>query len=317
MQRSQRPRRRWWARPLAEGLETRLALTGGGGDIFAVIPAQITTPGGSATIPITIDPGHFTAPHGSLVLAIDVSGRGTPGPTPEIRSVADARGHKLPIVHGTYGAALSKKLGGKTETSAVLVTLPVASLRHGKPASFTVTVGAAGKTSGTVTAGFFLPGDAQGTGVVTQKGIEAIQAAQGAQFGDAKYSINADANRDGRIDRSDLRIARQNLGVMVTITPTLTGQPDAASAVDPRTLKTSVQDLGFTGKASPGATIVASPINGHAAKVTTTAAADGAYHLVIHLSPGLNSFSVSETDAFGQTNGGVLPGITYVPKGTA
>jgi len=316
MQPSHRPRRRWGARPLAEGLETRLALTGGGGDIFAVIPAQISTPGGSATIPITIDPAHFTAPHGSLVLAIDVSGRGSTGPTPEVRSVADARGHKLPILHGTYGAALSKKLGGKTETSAVLVTLPVASLRRGKPATFTVTVGAAGQTSGTLTAGFFLPGDVTGHGVVTQKDVQAIKAAQGSQFGDKNYFIDADANRDGRIDRSDLRIARQNLGVKVTITPTLTGQPDAASAVDPRTLRTSVQDLGFSGTASPGATIAVTPINGQAAKVATAADAAGAYHLVIHLSPGLNSFAFSEGDAFGQTNGGVLPGITYVPKGT-
>ena len=316
MPRSQRTRRRCGARPAAEGLESRIALTGGSGDIFAVIPAQISTAGGSASIPFTLDPAHFTAPHGSVVLAVDVSAAAAAGPTPQVLSITDARGHKLPITHGTYGAALSKQLGGKTETSAVLVTLPVAALRRGKSAKFTVTVGSTGQGTGTIDAGFFLPGDANGDGVVTKADIQAITAAQGAQFGDTKYAIDADANRDGKIDKTDLRIARQDLGVKVTINPTLTGQPDAANAVDPKTLQTSVQDFGFSGTASPGATITVTPINGKAAKVTTTAGADGAYHVSIHLTPGLNSLSFTEADTFGQTNGGILPGIYYVPKAT-
>ena len=314
MQRSPRDRRPRGARPLAEGLESRLALTGGAGDIFAVIPAQVATAGGSAAVPITLDPAHFTTPHNRITLAIDVSGIGTTPPTPAVLSVVDAKGHKVPITHATYGAALSKKLGGKTQASAVLVTLPTAALKHGKSVSYTVNVGATGGTKGGIDVGFFLAGDSNGDGVVDQTDLKAIKSEAGTQYGDAKYAVSSDVNRDGLINPTDLRVAKSNLGAKVTINPTLTGHPNPTTAVDSTTLTTGVQALGFTGTTTPGAKVTIIPINGQSSTITTTAGADGTFNATLNLSPGLNSFQISETDAFGQANSGVLPGITYVPK---
>ena len=314
MPHDQRSRRRPTYRPSAEALEARRVLTGGAGAVFADLPATISTPGATVALPFTIDPAHFKVPHGTMTLGIDVSGNGTTPASPLITSVLDAKGHPLPIHHTTYPASVSKLLGGKTQSSAVTVTLNLSALRHGKSQSFSVVVASAGGSTGSLHVGFYLPGDAAGNGVVTQSDIKTIQAAQNIVAGGSTYNVDVDANRDGQITKADLAMARGNLGVSTTIDPTLTGAPSPASAVDAKTLNTSIQDLGFSGVATPGATVTATAISGGAPTVKATAGSDGTYNMVLHLSAGANSFTISSTDAFGQTNTGVIPQINYVPK---
>ncbi len=307
---SSRPR----FRPVTDRLESRTVMTGGAGSVFADIPATISAAGASVAVPFTVDPAHFKATHGSMTLGIDVSGQGTNAATPRIVSVLDANGHPLALRHSTYPAAVSKLLDGKTVSSAVTVNLNLSGLRHGKAGHFTVEVASQGQTTGGVGVSFFLPGDADGDGAVTSQDIQTIQADQKLVAGNTRYVLAADANRDGQIDRTDLTIARRNLGVSTTVSPTLSGAPDPADAVDSKTLMTSVQALGFAGTATPGATLTATAITGQAPPATTTAGADGKYRLVLNLTPGANAFTITESDAFGQINTGVLPQILYTPK---
>ena len=316
MESSRRSSRCRRVQPCAEALESRQVLTGGAGAIFAVIPAAIGTPGGTVAVPFTIDPTHFSSAHGGMLIGIDVSGQGSPAPSPRIVAVQDSHGHTLPAIHGIYNRAIRPKVGSKVHTSAALFQLDQPARLHPHPAAYTVLVAADSKTSGALRVGFYLPGDTTGRGVVDSKDLQAIQSALGAQVGDPKYSLTpgADVNRDGRIDQTDVTLARRNLGVTTTVSPTLTGHPEPASAVDPKHRTTTIQDLGFAGTATPGATITVDEINKQSPEVKATVDATGNYHLTLHLAKGTNSFTVHETDAFGQNNTGVLPVIKYSPS---
>src|SRR5262249_9102630 len=70
---SDRKTRRLKAKPCAEALETRNLLTGGAGNTFAIMPVTIVAANGTATVPITIDPTHFTLPNHKFALGVDVA----------------------------------------------------------------------------------------------------------------------------------------------------------------------------------------------------------------------------------------------------
>ncbi|HEV3122859.1 MAG TPA: hypothetical protein VGY53_13185, partial [Isosphaeraceae bacterium] len=58
--------------PRLEPLETRCLLAASGGNTFAIVSGVINTPGGTVSIPFTLDPVRFVRPHGAMALGIDV-----------------------------------------------------------------------------------------------------------------------------------------------------------------------------------------------------------------------------------------------------
>lgn len=302
--------------PRLEDLESRRLLTGGAGDMFAEIPVQIAQGGGTAAVKFNLDPSQFTRPHGTMTLGIDTSPQPGSPIVPKIISVNDARGKPLRLTRGVYDRQLRQgSLKGKTTTSAVLVTIPGAG--HRAPTSVqteTVHVEAEGTSGGSLLLGFYLPGDANGDGVVNHADMVVIHSALGSKVGDKRYNFDADVNRDGRITPQDALLARRNEGVATTILPTISVVHDPSAIVDPRHRITNDPALTFTGTATPGASISFDPIGSQAPPRSTTTDASGHYAVVEPLTAGVNSFVVTSTDAFGQVISGPTMPIVYQPK---
>jgi hypothetical protein len=280
--------------PLLENLEQRGLLASGAANVIAVIPATVASPGGSVEVPFAISRTEFRAPKGRILIGIDISAQNG---SPTIVSVDNARGSVLHTAsHATYDPSVSKLLG-KTTTSAALATvsLPIAN----QASQYAVRVQETDPSSGPLRLGFFLPGDANGDGIVDRNDIKAIRTAMGSHYGDAKYSISADADRDGKIDQKDLRYAQRNLGVRTVVTPVFTLVPDT-TYIDPRHQLSSQSTLNFSGTATPGATITLEQQQSQVPRIGTTADSSGHFQIAARLAAGLNTFVGTMTDQFGQ-----------------
>jgi hypothetical protein len=309
-------RRRPQARPSSEVLETRSLLTGGAGNTFAMLPGTVTNSGGTAVIPFTLSPAQFTMPKGKMVLGIDVVPRQNSNIQPLISQVTNPHKDLVPqAIHAIYNPHLSHAAVARgAGTRAVLAPVSFLPGSPTKPATYSVTVSAQSKTNGNFLLGFYLPGDVNGDGVVDQTDINLIKAAMGTKTGNTKYNFDADANRDGRIGPTDLAYAKQNFGVKILVTPTVTANLDPATingATGTRT--TSIQNVRFTGTDTPGAAITFAEINKKAPTVKTTVKPDGTYALIEPLGAGMNTFNVTSVDDFGQSISGNISPVTYTP----
>ena len=199
-------------------------------------------------------------------------------------------------------------------SSAALVTIPGLPTKEGKAMVYKVNIAATNKTSGDILVGFYLPGDAGGTGTVNQASINATQAAVGTDANDTtgKYSFDADANRDGQIDKQDLKIAQQNMGISTTVSPVISANLDPTGIADPKNRISSVPTVTVTGTATPGATITYSAAN-MPTQTFTANSTTGAYSVPLQLSIGSNTYSVVATDSFKQKITGSIASITYTP----
>lgn len=301
-----RPRRRPRVTPSPEVLETRSLLTGGAGNTFALVPGTIAQAGGAASLQFTIDPGHFSKPAGSVVLGIDITGQSNSQVDPRIVSVAAARGITAQGAGGARGPrATGLRLSRGRGSTAVLATMESGSSRD----SYTVSVAARRNTSGGFLVGYFLPGDVNGNGVVEQQDISTTRSLIGARVDQTSYNFDADANRDGRINRADVSIARRNLDARTTISPVVTADLDPATAGTDRVSTTG--RVHFTGTATPGSILIYADVAQVVPTVTTTADAAGNYSLELMLAPGSNTFLVTSTDPFGQTISGQIAPVTF------
>jgi Dockerin type I domain/Bacterial Ig-like domain len=316
MHSSQRsPHRRSQARPCAEVLENRSLLTGGAGNIFALVPGAIADTGGKAVVQFNLSPTEFTAPKGKLTLGIDVIPRQSSNLEPMISQVNNPPNTSAPqgIRSNNHHRVSRAQLLHVPGTSAVLTPLALSPNQPGEPANYSVTISAQKRTNGNFLAGFYLPGDADGNGVVDQSDINIIKAAQNSKNGDKNYKFDADANRDGRISRIDLNYAKKNLGVKTTVTPIVTANLDAASDTGDLDRNTMIRDVHFMGTGSPDSTITFSEINQKITNVSTTTDADGNYDIIVSLGEGMNTLEVTSVDAFGQTISGQISPVTYTP----
>jgi hypothetical protein len=305
-------RRKREVRLIPEALESRELLTGSGGSTFAVLPGTVAQPGGVTAIKFTIDPAHFLAPKGKLTLGIDIAPDPTASLKPSIVGVKDAHGHALRVTHSVYDTHLSSTSASPGKpTTALLTTLKLNSGKVTGPQTYEVDVRGLSGSSGKFLLGFFLPGDANGDGVVNQADINALTPDLGALGGSTKYNFDADANRNGRIDATDLRITAQNMGVSTDITPTVSANLDPNGMLDVNQRVTRNPSAKFTGNLTPGATLAFSDPSGKIQTVTATADAKGDYSVTVPLAPGQNTFKVSTKDAFGQNITGTLSPVTY------
>ena len=305
MSSSHRPK----ARPIVESLETRSLLTGGAGSTFALIPATVASAGGTVAERFTIDKGQFTGAGGKVTIGIDVATATTSKLNPKIIAVLGPDNKPLRVSRAAYSPRVAASTG-QGATRGVLVTIPVGD----QSGTYTVVVAGQKKTSGDAMLGFYMPGDSDGSGAIDATDISAIQKALGARAGSANYSFEADANRDGIINRADLKLAKKNLGAKSTIEPTVSANIDPASVTTYQSRTTNVELIHMTGAASAGATITYEEINGKAATVTTTADASNNYGLFLKLGEGSNTFKVTSTDSFGQVITGTIDPIVYNPS---
>jgi hypothetical protein len=308
-------RRRQKATLCPEVLETRSLMTGGAGNTFALIPGTIDTPGGTATVPITIDTTHFTLPKGRLALGIDVVPEAGSTLQPLIQAVNNPHGTIVPQAFTSiYNPHLSHAAVGQgVGTRAVLAPLTLFPNQPNTPATYNITVTAQSKTSGNFLLGFYLPGDANGDGVVNQEDLALVRQSLNSRSGDVNYNFDADANRDGRIGKIDLAYTQQNQGVATTITPLVSANLDAADVSAAGSRITSKSTVHFSGKGTPGAAITFSEVTSKAPKVSTTADSQGNFNLMVPLGTGENTFQVTAADAFGQTIKGKISPVTYRP----
>ncbi len=318
-----RPRRRPM-QPAPDVLEPRVVLSSGEGSTFAIMPGTVAGPAAVSTTQFEISPTLFSSPkrNGQIVVGIDITpavstaaGAATTSTLrPEIISVKDASGHNVKVQHAHYSAKVMKtnKIS-QSQTSAILVTLNVP--KTGMPANnYTVQVKGMGATSGTYLLGFYLPGDAAGTGTVTQADVKTIQSEHGLTASNSKYTFDADTNRDGTINGTDVKIARENLGTSTKVSPVVSVNLDPAS--DPAANRTTqYSTVHFAGTTTPNASVKFVDQTGGASTSATTDST-GAYSILVPLVSGSNTFTVTTQDGFGQSISGAISPVVYSPPAT-
>ena len=325
--RSARVRRQRCLAP--EVLEGRLVLSSGQGSTFAITEGSVATANAASSIPFKIDPALFTAPKsGKITLGVDVVAVQPTAATaatsnipvvtvkPEVVSVTDASGRNIPIQHTRYDRKIARANHlGNQNTSAVLVTLKVPPSGQA-PTSYSLQVKGMGGTTGQYLAGFYLPGDANGDGVVDKTDITTIKTLLGDNATNKNYNFDADVNRNGMINHQDLRLAQENLGAATKVSPVASVNLDPAS--DPSLDRTtSFSTVHFAGKITPGATITFANNNNKGATTTATADATGAYSIMVPLVNGSNTFGVTTQDGFGQSIKGQISPVVFKPPTTA
>jgi hypothetical protein len=289
-------------------------MTGGAGNTFALIPGTITTPGGTAVINFTLNPAQFTLPKGKMVLGIDVIPEQGSSVQPLISQVNNQHGQIIPqAIHTIYNPHLSHVAVARgVGTRAVLAPVSLYPHQPTRSATFSVVITGEANTSGAFLVGFYLPGDVNGTGTVDQSSITTIRGLVGATTKSSNYSFDADANRDGRIGKIDVSYAMQNLGVTTTVTPLVTAQMDPASDTGIQGDRiTSAQTVHFYGNGTPGATITYTETGSKPTTLTTTVGTDTTYNLMVPIGNGVNNFTVTSVDPFGQTITGTISPVTY------
>jgi hypothetical protein len=296
-------------------LETRELLTGGD-NTFAIIPGAVAKANDTAQIQFTIDPAHFTLPRHALTIGIDVVAASGSSIKPLISEVVDPHGNLIPqTFHSIYDPHLSHlAVASGQGTSAVLSPLKLYPHQPSRPVTYTVDVQGV-NSHGSFLLGFYLPGDANGDGVVNKTDLSIVKSELGARAGQANYNFNADTNRDGRIGLIDLAFTEQNQGVSTDIMPIVAANLDTTHIVPGTSRVSSIPSAHFTGTATPGAMITFSETNKKVPDTTTTATAAGTYSITVPLAKGTNTFQVTSKDAFGQVITGTLSPVTF--NGTA
>lgn len=296
-----------------EKLEERQLLSAGQGSTFAIMPGAVATAGKVSTVQFKIDPSQFTGGRGGrILLGIDVAATSGSTVAPEVVAVKDARGRNAgPIIRSVYTPQIIKAQKLKNPmTSAVLVRLQVPKAGHG-PATYTVQIAGASRTTGNYLVGFYLPGDVAGTGKVMQTDLQTISSDLGATPTSSKYSFDADVNRDGRISATDLAFAAMNMGAKTTISPIISVNLDPTTDGPLKNRVTSSNPVRFTGVVTPNATVAFTEASGKSTGAVATADGSGDYSINVPLGDGSNTFKVTTTDAFGQVISGQIAPVTY------
>jgi hypothetical protein len=318
---SSRPNRKRRNASLAsEMLETRQMLTGGVGSTFAIIPGTISKANGQVSVSFSLNPAYFTDPGNKpFTLGLDVAPGTSSTVNPVIQSVTTPTGKTIGVSHAVYDSAVKRSGQEATDknSTAALVTIPGLPAKTAKSFTYKVNVSAIGQTSGQVLVGFYLPGDANGLGTINQADLNAIKYAlnSNAAQTNGKYAFDADANRDGQINKQDVTIATKDLGVGTTVSPVISANVAPTEMVDPTNRITNQNSVTITGSGTPNETVTYSETG--EVPVTTTADKSGNYSITIPLLTGTNTYTVTTTDAFGQVITGSINSITYTPGAIA
>ena len=323
------PKRRRTPSLSTEALETRQLMTGGVGNTFAIVPATIANSGGQVSVSFVLDPKLISVPKGkkAIVLGLDVAPDSGSSASPVVKSVTGPGGKVLKVENAVYDKSVKKTTndGNGNKSSAATVTIPTKDLQAGKAVTYKVNLKGANKKTGDVLLGFYLPGDADGSGVVDAADSNATSYAMGsvaasssssASADTSKYGFDIDANRNGKVDKTDLKFVSLNKGVKVLVSPVITANLDPASDSGKADRVTNIQNVTITGTATPGASVTYSEASDKTTPVTTTADAEGNYTIQVRLGDGSNTFKVATKDGFNQKIEGTIAPITYSTSAT-
>lgn len=326
------PRVRRRQSPTPELLEDRVVLSAGQGSTFAIMPASVSTANQVSSVPFTISSSTFTPAgrmHGQMLLGLDVTAiaqatsassnvPANPPVAPKIVSVTSADGRRIPISHTRYYAKIARAnhlKGSRAVTSSTVVTIPVPASGQAA-ANYTVQVKGLYGSTGKYLLGFYLPGDTAGSGTVTKNDVTTVKSLLGDAATNSNYNFDADINRDGIINRQDVKLAQKNVGASTTVSPVVSVNLDPAS--NPNSDRTTpFSTVHFAGKTTPGATVIFANQANNNATTTTTADSAGAYSIMVPLVSGSNTFKVTTQDAFGQSISGAISPVVYSPTSAA
>jgi hypothetical protein len=306
------PRRR---KPIlqAEMLETRALMTSGAGNTFAIMQSSIAKANQKVTVPFVYTSSLITpTTKNQITLGVDVAANNS-NVVPKIVGIMDSVTHQMvPMTRATYTKAVQRATpSASSQTTAVLITLHLPQSQINKNHTYDVMVQGQKKSTGAFLVGFYLPGDANGDGGVQAADLTAIQGAMNVAASSSSYVFAYDANRDGVIDKKDLKLAQQNYGAVANITPVVSANLNPATDSGIQDRITNIQNVEFDGTATPGATITFTDTNNTAPITTATANSMGQYSLHLPLGPGDNTFQVKATDPFGQSITGNIAAVTY------
>ncbi|MDX2037498.1 MAG: Ig-like domain-containing protein [Isosphaeraceae bacterium] len=297
--------------PQPEALETRALLTAGAGNNFAILQAKIEKADVATTVPFTVAPSHFTRPNGKITIGVDVAQQTNSTVKPFVFRVTDEAGKVVPIQRANYHPNIERvQIINGTVTTAATLTLRVPRNQLEATRNYKVEIAGQDSTTGGFLVGFYLPGDANGTGVVDDAAIKAVRSAMGAKAGGNRYNFAADANRDGIINAFDLNAARRNRGAKTTVAPVISANLEPATDTGLQDRITTASSVKFSGSTTPGATITYLNLNAAVGPITTTADSSGNYTLDAALTPGSNTFQVTTNDVFGQQITGTIAPVT-------
>ncbi|WP_165248172.1 Ig-like domain-containing protein [Paludisphaera soli] len=295
-----------------DALEERRVLSAGMGSTFAIVPGVIAEAGQTSSSEVRLDTTHFTpGARGRIVVGIDVAADPGSSVKPEVTAVRSATGRNLGFQRSMYSQTIVKSQGLLSPRSSA-VTATLTTPKEGQaPVSYKVDVRGMTSANGAYLLGFYLPGDADGDGLVSRDDVQKIATLFGRSSTDDGYEFDADANRDGKIDMRDLRMAGQNVGAKTIISPVTSVNLDPASDSGISDRITNQRVVKFKGTASPNSQITFVEAAGKSPGGTTTVGADGNYTIDVQLGDGSNSFKVTAADAFGQVISGSIAAVTY------
>jgi hypothetical protein len=204
---------------------------------FARLIAPMAVPGERTEIPVLISPDDFALRRCGRVILGFVSHATSANPLDS--------SHIQIVSKQAVGARVLNARGGPPN-------LILASVPSGR---FSLQVGTASNTLGSSEVDVFLAGDTNGDFRVDRRDLRSIKLRLGASQGQPRYALGADVDRNGRIDRRDWRLGRQNFGTGTQLQPlTLSGALDATSDPNGDGLVTR-SDVVVAGQTIPGALV--------------------------------------------------------------
>jgi RHS repeat-associated protein len=272
--------------PLLEMLENRLAPAS-----FGELTGNIAVSGERDRIPIEIRAADFVLPavmpgtrqapitlgfmvaRDPAVSSLDPS-TVTIAPQAGTATVPKVLLRKLDLTKGTSGDTTSLTL-----ISAV-------------PGQFNLTISGEGTTSGGYVLDVFLAGDVNGDFLVNQTDLDQISALNRTRRGTPGYLAAADVNQTGKIDKSDVKLAKKNLGASTSIRPAaLTIGLDASS--DPEgDLEVTTPDVIVRGAAPAGSLVKLDQGADGSIEQQLTATASGEYEFDVSIDVGQTALRV-------------------------
>ncbi|HWE35236.1 MAG TPA: dockerin type I domain-containing protein [Isosphaeraceae bacterium] len=185
-------------RPLVEGLEGRLALSGGlAGSAIGIGQAVVSAPGQVVGVGATVAPQNLTPVHRTTVLGIVAAPTAGSSLAPKIVGATGPNGKRLPL---QLRAGFSPPHNGQAN----------AFTQVGQPGTLTTLATGKSGTTGGVSVLTSLPGDVNGDGVVNFQDQQAFAAAWLTHIGDGFYNPNADLNHNGFVGLDDAKLLARN-----------------------------------------------------------------------------------------------------------
>jgi hypothetical protein len=266
---------------------TLLALAG---NVFATFEGLLANPGDSRQIPISLNSTDFQPGGSKPVLGFHVLQSDGSALDPATVQITDASGNPVTPIYTKNNVRT-----GSTDS------LTLAQLAMG---NYTLAIGGEGSSAGGYNVEVYLAGDVDGNRTVSDADGKAIRETLGAQIGDSKYKVEADANLDGRITSNDYAQWRTNRNLSTDLNPLSVSAELSPSPVvlpDGTLVTGSSAGSAIVGTTNPSATVsLETGGDDNFDEGSTTALASGSYSLPVPLSAGFNFVQVRSTDAFGQ-----------------